>query len=156
MARRRDNAIREEDMMVHDKIKAAARERMARTGEPYALARRAVMRDHEEAQNTGNAWDTTRSQALEFVADQLTEQGREARRRLTSAPGIEEIQRRFAALHAFRSLGHTVEDRPTAVTDTGRPRWQCRRCGSDLQLDSTGGWVSSSGTGRCLHEDASW
>lgn len=29
--------------MSHDKIKAAARERMARTGEPYARARRAVL-----------------------------------------------------------------------------------------------------------------
>jgi len=139
--------------MVHDKIKAAARERMTRTGEPYALARRAVMRDHEEARNTRNP---TRSQALEFVADQLTEQAREVRHRLTSAPGVEEIQRRYAALHAFRSLGHSVEDQPAAVTDMGRPQWQCRRCGSDLQLDSTHGWVSSSGTGRCPQEDASW
>ena len=49
VARRRDNAIKE-DAMSHDKIKAATRERMARTGEPYALARRAVIRDHEEAQ----------------------------------------------------------------------------------------------------------
>jgi len=29
--------------MSHDKIKAAARERMARTGEPYAAARRQVI-----------------------------------------------------------------------------------------------------------------
>jgi hypothetical protein len=32
--------------MSHDKIKAAARRRMAETGEPYATARRNVMRDH--------------------------------------------------------------------------------------------------------------
>jgi hypothetical protein len=30
--------------MSHDKIKAAARERMAETGEPYVAARRAVTR----------------------------------------------------------------------------------------------------------------
>ena len=36
--------------MPHDKIKSAARARMARTGEPYAAARRAVLR---EQQGTG-------------------------------------------------------------------------------------------------------
>jgi hypothetical protein len=35
--------------MSHDKIKAAARERMARTGESYAAARRAVVREHQAA-----------------------------------------------------------------------------------------------------------
>lgn len=36
-------------MMTHDKIKAAARKRMAQTGEPYATARRAVIKDHQAA-----------------------------------------------------------------------------------------------------------
>ena len=35
--------------MSHDKIKAAARERMAQTGEPYATARREVIREHHAA-----------------------------------------------------------------------------------------------------------
>lgn len=35
--------------MSHDKIRAAARERMAQTGEPYATARRAVIREHQQA-----------------------------------------------------------------------------------------------------------
>ncbi|MGD0703078.1 MAG: hypothetical protein ABSA02_24730 [Trebonia sp.] len=35
--------------MTHDKIKAAARERMAETGEPYATARREVIKDHQRA-----------------------------------------------------------------------------------------------------------
>jgi hypothetical protein len=35
--------------MSHDKIKTAARERMAQTGEPYATARREVMREHQGA-----------------------------------------------------------------------------------------------------------
>jgi hypothetical protein len=35
--------------MPHDKIRAAARERMARTGETYAAARRAVIREYQEA-----------------------------------------------------------------------------------------------------------
>lgn len=35
--------------MAHDKIQAAARERMAQTGEPYAAARRAVLSEHQAA-----------------------------------------------------------------------------------------------------------
>jgi hypothetical protein len=35
--------------MSHDKIRAAARKRMAETGEPYAIARREVIKDHQEA-----------------------------------------------------------------------------------------------------------
>jgi hypothetical protein len=40
---------RTEDTMTHDKITAAARRRMAQTGEPYAAARRAVLTGHPEA-----------------------------------------------------------------------------------------------------------
>ena len=35
--------------MSHDKIRDAARKRMAQTGEPYATARRAVIREHQRA-----------------------------------------------------------------------------------------------------------
>ena len=35
--------------MSHDKIRAAARKRMAETGESYAAARRAVIREHQAA-----------------------------------------------------------------------------------------------------------
>ena len=35
--------------MSHDKISAAARKRMAETGESYAAARRAVIREHQAA-----------------------------------------------------------------------------------------------------------
>jgi len=35
--------------MSHDKISAAARKRMAQTGEPYAAARRAVIKEHQAA-----------------------------------------------------------------------------------------------------------
>jgi hypothetical protein len=38
-----------EDTMSHDKIKAAARRRMAETGEPYATARREVIKEHKAA-----------------------------------------------------------------------------------------------------------
>jgi hypothetical protein len=36
-------------MMSHDKIRAATRKRMAQTGEPYATARREVIKNHQEA-----------------------------------------------------------------------------------------------------------
>ena len=39
--------------MSHDKISAAARRRMAETGEPYAAARRAVIAEHEAAARGG-------------------------------------------------------------------------------------------------------
>lgn len=41
--------------MPHDKIKAAARARMAETGEPYAVARRAVIEAHKRAGRPGTA-----------------------------------------------------------------------------------------------------
>src|SRR5215469_13649682 len=41
--------------MSHDKIKAAARARMAETGEPYAAARREVSRQHQASGERGTA-----------------------------------------------------------------------------------------------------
>jgi hypothetical protein len=35
--------------MSHDKIRAAARKRMAETGEPYATARREVIKNYQDA-----------------------------------------------------------------------------------------------------------
>jgi hypothetical protein len=35
--------------MVHDEIKAAARRRVAQTGEPYCLARRKVIEEHKRS-----------------------------------------------------------------------------------------------------------
>lgn len=143
--------------MSHNRLKSAVRERMASTGEPYTAARRAVIQQQEEqAQDGQYPSETMRSKAFEIVSAQLVKNGQEVRDRLTSASGVNEIQRRFAALHGFRDLGHSVDDRPTEVTDMDRPQWRCRRCGSELQLDGIGGWVSSSGTGRCPHEGALW
>lgn len=45
--------------MSHDKIKAAARRRMAETGEPYSAARRAVLRERQAAGDQGVAPDQT-------------------------------------------------------------------------------------------------
>ena len=46
--------------MSHDKIKSAARERMTETGEPYAAARREVMREHQAASDTRRSERRTR------------------------------------------------------------------------------------------------
>src|ERR1700739_4388888 len=49
-----------EGTMSHDKIKAAARKRMAETGEPYATARREVIKNYQQsgasASSSGSAW----------------------------------------------------------------------------------------------------
>lgn len=45
-------AHREEHAMTHDKIKAAARQRMAASGEPYTLARREDITQHSAAGST--------------------------------------------------------------------------------------------------------
>jgi WD40-like Beta Propeller Repeat len=42
-----------EDAMSHDKTQAAARTRMAKTGEPYGAARRVVIAEHEAAEGQG-------------------------------------------------------------------------------------------------------
>src|ERR1700684_4039086 len=44
--------------MSHDKIQTAARERMAETGEPYATARREVIREHHGTASYGPIPDT--------------------------------------------------------------------------------------------------
>jgi len=50
-----------EDTVTHDKIRAAARQRMARTGEPYTAARRAAVTGHQgasgQAPPPGAGWE---------------------------------------------------------------------------------------------------
>jgi hypothetical protein len=46
--------------MSHDKVKAAARKRMAETGESYAAARRAVVREFQAAGNGGPSGEPER------------------------------------------------------------------------------------------------
>jgi len=143
--------------MSHDLIKVATRKRMAETSEPYSVARRAVIRQHQGASRSEDASGAARSRAFQMVAEQFASNAGHVHRSLRSASGVDEIERRFKAVRWFRALGHSVDDRPSGIdADMGRPWWGCQRCGSDLQLDGTGGWASSTGTGRCLHEGASW
>jgi hypothetical protein len=91
------------------------------------------------------------------LAEQLATNAQQVRRNLASTSGVDEIERRHKAVRWFRALGHSIDDRLSEMdADTGHPRWQCQRCGSDLQLDGNAGWASSTGTGRCPHEGASW
>jgi hypothetical protein len=52
--------------MSHDKIKAAARKRMAETGEPYATARREVIKDYEGAAVSSSGSSGARWFALDY------------------------------------------------------------------------------------------
>lgn len=52
--------------MSHDKIKAAARRRMAETGEPYATARREVIKEHKAARGRRGRFPGTRRFALSY------------------------------------------------------------------------------------------
>src|SRR5690348_8603409 len=52
--------------MSHDKIKAAARRRMAETGEPYATARREVIKEHKAARGRPDRFPGTRRFALSY------------------------------------------------------------------------------------------
>ncbi len=58
--------------MSHDKIKAAARRRMAETGEPYAIARREVIREYQDA---GAGPGTASSSGARFFAIDYSDMG---------------------------------------------------------------------------------
>lgn len=74
---------RDRGTMSHDKIKAAARKRMAETGEPYATARREVIKDFQQA-GAGSSSDAS------FFAIDYTDMGwvsLRAQRRHGGGPG---------------------------------------------------------------------
>lgn len=54
--------------MSHDKFKAAVRQRMARTGECYMVARRAVIREHQAVQRSNQPAESTRPVTSGVVA----------------------------------------------------------------------------------------
>jgi hypothetical protein len=169
-----------------DKRKREIRELMAETGLPYTLAAREVARLRRTGRPLKDAFPDHMAQLniptikgiqgqigqirfpaikglqeqqehMARLAEQLAANAQQVRRSLTSVGGIDKIKRRYKAVRWFRALGHSIDDRPSGLdADTGRPRWACQRCGSDLQLDGSAGWASSTGTGQCLHEGASW
>jgi hypothetical protein len=73
--------------MSHDKIRAAARKRMAETGEPYATARREVIKDHQQA---GAGPGVASSSDAGFFAIDYSDMGRfslRTEKRLGGGPG---------------------------------------------------------------------
>jgi hypothetical protein len=83
------------DPMTHDKIKAATRERMARTGEPYATARRQVLDEiraaaaaHEELGPEYS--DAVVASFLDRVEEEITAR---VEARLAEAPRYAEVPR---------------------------------------------------------------
>ena len=82
--------------MSHDKIKAAARLRMKRTGEPYAIARRAVIQQYQEAERGARSVEVERNSPFEQVGAQLARHAQEVMAQLAYPSGIAEIQRRMA------------------------------------------------------------
>jgi hypothetical protein len=86
------------DPMTHDKIKAATRERMARTGEPYATARRQVLAEiraaaaaHEELGPEYS--DAVVASFLDRVEEEITAR---VEARLTEVPRYPQAPRRPA------------------------------------------------------------
>jgi len=74
---------------------------MARTGESYAVARLAVIREYQEAQRQARL-DAARSEAFEGLAVELATYGQQVRAQLVYPSGLAEIQRRFAPQAAVR------------------------------------------------------
>jgi hypothetical protein len=80
----------------HDKIKAAARKRMVRTGESYAVARAAVIQEYQEAQQRARSLEAARSRVIESLGLELATYGQHVRAQLAYPSGLAEIQRRLA------------------------------------------------------------
>jgi hypothetical protein len=70
--------------MSHDKIRAAARKRMGETGEPYATARREVIKDYQQA---GAGPGVASSSGARFFAIDYSDMGRASLRAETRHGG---------------------------------------------------------------------
>jgi hypothetical protein len=123
--------------MSHDKIRAAARKRMAETGEPYATARREVIKDHQQA---GARRGVASSSDARFFAIDYSDMGRVSlwtETRLGGGPGrggvavdSTVLRVRMADLHldiprsSVRSAARSARSvRGTIGVHGGRGRW---------------------------------
>jgi len=108
--------------MSHDKIRAAARKRMAETGEPYATARREVIKDHRAA-----ATGTPSSNARWFAID-YGDTGRVSLRADTrhgGGPGRGGVQVDSNMLRV-RMAGFHLEIPRSSVRSVARSEYQTR------------------------------
>ena len=115
--------------MSHDKIKAAARERMVRTGEPYAAARRQIMADiraaaaaHEELGPEYS--DAVVASFLERVEEEIDARvdARMAEARRPEAPAGQDSKRTLRGIAIGIAIGLFV-----AVAVGGNPDEQLHR-----------------------------
>src|SRR5579859_4186966 len=111
-------STRTDPMMSSHKIKTDALARMARTGEPYVVARRAVIRERQEAESRAGAGKLTEQAAFEAVAADLARMPRDVWERVTYPVGIAEIERRFAA--QFAQAGRVVRAQQDAAAQVVR------------------------------------
>jgi len=121
-------------MMSHDKIKAAARRRMAATGEPYAAARRQAVTEHGGAACTS----AVSAEDLRAAAAAHRELGPEYSDAVVASL-IESVDRAVAARVEAR-LADRRRPRPAKLTRWGR-RLLTRRVARDVLAASAGALV---------------
>jgi hypothetical protein len=116
--------------MTHDKIKAAARRRMAASGEPYALARRADITQHSEAAST-SALHPDDIRAAAEVHQELGQAYSDS----VVAAFIDKVDREVAARVEARLAGLS---QPKPVKRAGPRRFLQRRVIRDAVAAGTG------------------
>jgi hypothetical protein len=129
--------------MSHDKIKAAARRRMAATGEPYAAARRRVISGHDAARAT-SAVSADDVRAAAEVQRELGPEYSEA----VVASFIDKVDKAVAARVEARLAEHARSG--PAEQASSRRQLLMRRVARDVLVASAGALVAVSAVG--LHE----
>ena len=121
--------------MSHDKIKAAARRRMATTGEPYAAARRQVISEHTTAHFTS----PVSAEDVRAAAEVHRELGPDYSEAVV-ASFIEKVDRAVAARVEAR-LADGAESKPAKRTRRGQGLLT-RRMARDVLAASAGALVA--------------
>ncbi len=134
---------RKERTMSHDKIKAAARMRMATTGEPYAAARRRAISEHSADQVTS----AVSAEDIRAAAAAHRELGPEYSDAVV-ASFIEKVDRALAARVEAR-LGDRERSKPAKPARRGQ-RSLTRRVARDVLIAGAGALVAIGAVG--LHE----
>jgi hypothetical protein len=129
--------------MSHDKIKAAARRRMAATGEPYAAARRRVITGHDAARGTS----AVSADDVRAAAEAQRELGPEYSDAVV-ASFIDQVDKAVAARVEAR-LAEQARSRP-AKQAPSRRQLLLRRVARDTLVASAGALVAVGAVG--LHE----
>jgi hypothetical protein len=116
--------------MSHDKIKAAARKRMAKTGEPYAVALRADIREHQAGQHAS----AVSPEDIRAAAETYRELGPEYSDAVV-ASFIDKVDKEVAARVAARLAGAR---RPATAKPGRRGHLEHRHVARDMVAASAG------------------